>query len=132
MVVPHIIIDADTLLYRIGFLYLGDGPEKYIAAIKQLMTSTISDTLNAFERIYGNSWTKYNVEIAFSGKGEKFRNEFDRESIYKEQRAKAKKPVYIEEMLTEIIVNYKYFGRNVNINPGVTVSMWGEADDMVS
>ena len=132
MVVPHILIDADTLLYRIGFLYLGDGPEKYIAAIRQLVSSTIRDCIEAFEMHHGTSWTKYNVDLIFSGKGEKIRNSFDKESIYKEQRAKAKKPVYIAEMLEEIISNYEFSGGFVTLSALSTRASWGEADDFVS
>lgn len=129
---PSILIDADTLLYRIGFLYLGDGPEKYIAAIRQLVDSTIRDSLNSFEKYHGNTWTRYDVELVFSGKGEKIRNSFDKESIYKEQRAKAKKPVYIEEMMFDIRSNYNYSVGGVALSTSLVSPSWGEADDFVS
>ena len=129
---PSILIDADTLLYRIGFLYLGDGPEKYLAAIRQLVDTTIKDCVNAFEAAHGAKWTNYEVDLIFSDKGERIRNTFDKESIYKEQRAKAKKPVYISEMLDEIILKYNYSYNGVSVQTHAARAEWGEADDYVS
>ena len=44
-----IIVDADTLLYRIGFQYLGDDADSYIGAISTYLDNVILDAAKAFD-----------------------------------------------------------------------------------
>lgn len=125
MATGAIIVDADTLLYRIGFQYLGDDEDSYIGAISTYLDNVILDAARAFRTVYGvpENWEYY---IMLSGEGERYRTKFDQESTYKIGRLNAPKPKFVPEM-KEYIRSRKYV-RETFTAP----AEWGEADDLVS
>lgn len=120
-----IIIDADTLLYRIGFQYLGTDALPYIGAVSTYLDNVINDCHVKINSTWGGEYEPV-LHIIFSGEGKRYREQFDKESVYKQARWNAPKPKFISEMKTYIasekFPSCTYF----------TNTEWGEADDFVS
>lgn len=119
-----IIVDADTLLYRIGFQYLGDDADSYIGAISTYIDNVIGDARDYYLATYGNA--DINPFIMLSGEGERYRTKFDQESTYKIGRWNAPKPKFVQEMKDYLRIK-KYPS-----NTYTALAEWGEADDLVS
>lgn len=123
-------MDADTLLYRVGFCYLGDGPEKYIQVVINSFQDTIDKAEEKLRKYEKNVVGDPYALLVFSGHGPKYRDQFNGEAEYKGTRKTAvKKPVYIKEMQEAI---YERFDDTYKTRCVTTDSSWGEADDYVS
>lgn len=119
----HVLIDADTLLYRIGFLSL-PGPGDYVLAVLKLFEKTMNESVEAAKAAGLNTSTVVH-HLFFTSRGVPYRASFDSEAVYKEHRKKAAKPKYVSEMQQAIEIAYK---NNIRILP----SGDGEADDLIA
>jgi hypothetical protein len=118
----HLLVDADTILYRVGF----SGPPSPAAACAQLGTYIDTIAIRAYRK-YGISVT--DTSICFItyfltiSDGVRYRDKFSKTVKYKEHRSSAPTPLYMKEMQDFVI-------RNLNTN--VSYSSQREADDAVS
>lgn len=119
-----ILIDADTLVYRIGFLYLGEEKDAYINALERSIGTLVKRIVELTPKV-GLDPLDSHIEFCFTGKGTKYRSQFNNTCVYKASRAAARKPVFIEEMKS--FVEVAYDAAYIECS-----SEWGEADDYVS
>lgn len=101
-----ILIDADTLMYRVGFATpTVDSAEN---ACARLMNSISKVSMNVF-RAYGLDIHTMGEVILFItsnfGKG-RYRDKFNKETEYKANRGKGASPVFMEEMREYLLKNY--------------------------
>lgn len=121
--VGHVLIDADTLVYRVGFLALPD-EEAYRKAIVKSFEITIEECLRAFLKCHGTKgFSAIENGLYFTSRGVSLRSEFDQESVYKEHRKHVAKPKYVSQMKEEIQSRYPCLDVPLEL---------GEADDALS
>jgi 5'-3' exonuclease len=113
-----IIVDADSILYRVGFSNFGTttDPEPYIQA-------ACGSLLKAIQGV-GGVYNDENVIVATTGSGERYRARFD--PNYKANRKGTKKPLFITEMKEELAA---ILGHECYVE---VPAPEGEADDFVS
>lgn len=122
----QIIIDADTIFHRIGHQHLGESPDDYIGAISTYMGNILIKLINVEANRFNDIGINY--IIAFTDETnttERYRSQFDKESVYKENRKNAPKPKFIPEMKNYIASKY-----GDSVYP--IIGGWGETDDYVS
>jgi 5'-3' exonuclease len=123
MSMGHLLIDADTLLYRVGYLSL-KGEEDYRKAVVQSFQRTIQECTDAYMRCFRTKPSALiSFNLYFTSKGTSLRSEFDKETVYKEHRKHTPKPKFIPEMKGELSGRYFLEHAEAHI---------GEADDALS
>jgi len=119
----EVLIDADTLLYRVGFLWF-PSQEEYEKACVDSFRKTILKCESMAKKFYPHI-DAIRVRLFFTRKGPKYRSLFDKECKYKEHRKKAAKPRFVEEMMRAISLHLPY--ERISLD-----STEGEADDCLS
>jgi len=118
----HLLVDADTILYRVGF----SSPPSPASACSQLGTYIDNIAIRAYQKFgypitdTSSCFITYFLTIS---DGVRYRDKFSKSVKYKEHRASAPTPLYMKEMQDFVI-------RNLNTN--VSYSSQREADDAVS
>ena len=121
----QIIHDADTIFYRIEHQHLGDDVTEYIGAISTYIENVRKKSEIAVQSIFPNREFKHTYCFGdWIDTGPRYRAQFDKEAIYKDNRKNAPKPKFISEM-KEWVHNNRVWSIPVN-------TPWGETDDFVS
>lgn len=117
--ITDILIDADTLLYRVGFSNPSDAS---IACIR--LEKSINEIYGKVVDIHGSSGKLFNTVVFFTKPdGSRYRDKFNNKTKYKENRAGGPSPVFMDEMRQYIRENFV-----ANESP----SSLYEADDAIS
>ena len=125
---PVALIDADTLLYKVGFLHdLGDRAD-YEMVIKKKFDTVVEEMAEALTGERDPS--QFELYPVITGTASyRYRAKFDKETIYKENRKHSIKPVFMDEMRValgaHIISRYSTF---LQVCPPSAL----EADDSIS
>lgn len=118
----HLLVDADTILYRVGF----SGPPSPYSACSQLATYIENISVRALNRFGITVAETAGCTITYFltvSDGVRYRDKFSKAVKYKEHRASAPSPLYMREMQDFVVRN---------LNTHVSFSSEREADDAVS
>lgn len=103
----NILLDVDTMLYRVGYASPAPPtPEAACARLKKMISDTEDKITNSIITAMGETYHHLLVFLTIpDGKG-RYRDKFNKETIYKATRTSAPPPVFMDEMREFVKTNY--------------------------